>query len=614
MSETMGTARPAAAPAGGTAAAGTVPSMVAARVAAHGAETILRKKERGIWRPISWADLGGRMRAIGSALRADGLRPGEVAGILSEVGPDWIAADLAILSIGCVSVGIHPTDGAGEVAHVMRDSGCAVLFVENEEQLDKVLHLRDGCADLRRIVIMDMKGLRDFADPMCEGIDSLVARGQAADRADPAAWDRGVTAVRADDLAVLSYTSGTTGPAKGVMLSHRNIMAQVEGAARMTGQTAADDRLAFLPMSHVIERVLGLHQLLYCRTVSNLVENAETVPENLREVRPTVMIAIPRVWQKFYSAITVAASGATFVQKGLYDWAFARAAARVDAELAGRPGNGAMASFADWLVLRPARKAMGLDRLRVAWVGGAPVSPALLRWYRAIGIDLREVYGLTECGGLAAATPDGGLRLGSVGSTVPHGELAVAPDGEVLVRGTHVCMGYWHDPQATENLLREGWLHTGDLGRMEGGRLALSGRTVDVLTMADGSEVSPAALENDLALSPYVADALVVAHGDGLAALVMIEFDTVEKWAQDANVAFTGFASLVRAPEVGALIGEVVAQANAGAPPGRRIATFRLIDRNLAPEDPELTPMMKLRRDVVLDRFRPLVEDMNRAA
>jgi len=591
----------------------TIPAMVWARIAAHGPETILRKKDRGIWRPITWDELGARARAIGSALRADGLRPGEVAGILSEATPDWITADLAILAVGGVSLGIYPTDGGEVVAHVLRDSGCAVLFVENEEQLDKVLHLRDGCPDLRRIVILDMKGLRDFADPMCEGIDSLVARGQAADRADLPAWPRGIAAIGADDLAVLAYTSGTTGPAKGVMLSHRNIMAQVAGAARMTGQGEADERLAFLPMCHVTERILGLYLSLHCRTISNLVENAETVPENLQEVRPTVMIAIPRVWQKFYTGIAVASAGATWLQKTLYDWAFRRSAATVEAAGPGTAGSGKAGGggLADWLVLRPARKAVGLDRLRVAWVGGAPVSPALLRWYRAIGIDLREVYGLTECGGLAAAAPAGGSRQGSVGAAVAHGEIAIAPDGEVLVRGAHVCLGYWRDPQGTAGLLQDGWLRTGDLSRLDDGILTLTGRTSEVLTLADGAQVSPATLENELTLSPFIADALVLRQGQALTALVMIEFETLEKWAQDSNVAFTGFASLVGAPEVSDLIGRAVAAANATAPAGQQIASFRLIDRNLAPEDPELTPMMKLRRDVVVERFRALIDDMS---
>ena len=589
----------------------TLPALLAARIAAHGPETILRRKERGIWRPIPWAELGARLRAIGCALRAGGLQPGQVAGLLSEATPDWIAADLAILSIGGVSLGLNPTDGADAIATILRESGCTTLFVEGEEQLDKVLQVRAACPALARIVIMDMKGLRDFTDPMCQSLETLVASGEAADRAQPATWDQGIAAIAPDHLAVLAYTSGTTGAPRGVMLTHRNIMAQLEGAAAMAGLGPQDERLAFLPPCHVGERILGLYLCLHTRAVSNLVENAETVPENLAEVRPTVLIAIPRVWQKFYARVAVAAASATRLQHAAYNWALAAAAKGVDAELAGRSGQGSpLAGLADALVLKRVRAAIGLDRLRVAWVGGAPVSPALLRWYRAMGIDLREVYGLTECGGLATATPKGRLVHGSVGVAVDHGEIAVSPEGEILVRGPHVCAGYWQDETATRAAFADGWLRTGDLGRIEAGLVTLAGRTSDVLSLPDGTQLSPATIENELALSPFIADALVLQQAGRLTALLMVEQEALEGWAQQNGVAFTGFQSLLRAPEVLALITQAVEAANGRAPAARRIARFRLLDRALAPGDAELTPMMKLRREVVLQRFRPLAEEL----
>jgi long-chain acyl-CoA synthetase len=227
-----------------------------------------------------------------------------------------------------------------------------------------------------------------------------------------------------------------------------------------------------------------------------------------------------------------------------------------------------------------------------------------------MGIDLREVYGLTECGGLTTATPQGRLVHGSVGATVAHGEIALSPEGEVLVRGAHVCAGYWRDEQATRAAFADGWLRTGDLGRLEGGMLALAGRTEDVLALPDGSQLSPATIENELALSPYIADALVLQQGGQLTALLMVEQEALEGWAQQNGIAFTGFQGLLRAPEALALVAQAVESANSRAPATRRIARFRLLDRALAPDDPELTPMMKLRRAVVLDRFRPLVEEM----
>ncbi|MCX7381236.1 MAG: AMP-binding protein, partial [Alphaproteobacteria bacterium] len=315
----------------------SLPAMVFDRVGAQGPVTILRKKDRGIWQAVTWAMLGARIRAIGMALADSGIGRGAVAGILAETGPDWIAADIAIQGAGGIAIGLTPTDPGDVTAGTLRESGCRLVFVENEEQLDKVLEIRGDCPALQRIVIMDMKGLREFADPMCESLDAFAARGAAADAARPGAWDAAVAAVRPADIAIMAGTSGTSEPARLVALSHANVLAQVEGAAAATGQGGADERLAFLPLSLVAERVFGLYLALHCGTISNLVESAETVPENLQEVRPTVMFAIPRIWEKLHAAITVGTSGATWVQRGLYRWAIGRASARVATGTAAGP-------------------------------------------------------------------------------------------------------------------------------------------------------------------------------------------------------------------------------------------------------------------------------------
>ena len=590
--------------------AASIPAMVWQRVRARGPQTALRKKDRGIWGAVSWAELGARARRIGMALKQAGLRPGERAAVLAEAGVDWICADLGILGAGGVSVGLYPTDPAATVAGVLRDSGAVLLFVENEEQLDKALQVRDACPALRRIVVFDMKGLRDFADPMCDSLEVFAATGDA--RADD--WEQGLAAIGADDLALLAYTAGATGAPKGVMLSHRNVLAVVRAAAALTGQGPGDERLAFLPLCHMAERIFGHYQALYSGTVTNLVESAETVPENLREVRPTAMMAFPRIWAKLHSGVAIAAAGATPVQGALYRIALAAGLRAADAALAGRrapPWVAACGWLARRLVLGRVRAAMGLDRLRHAHVGAAPVSPELIRWYRALGIELLQVYGLTECGGLLSAMPAGSARPGSVGRVVPPGEVRLSEAGEILLRGPQVCLGYWNRPDLTAAALRDGWLHTGDLGEMADGWLYLHGRTGEVLVTAGGARVAPAAIENRLTLSPYIADAVVVGDGrTSLSCLVMIEHDTVEAWAQSNNVAFTGFASLVAAEAVRALIGREVARL---AGPGA-IAAIRLIDRKLEPEDPELTPLMKLKRHVVLGQYGDLIDDIYRAA
>jgi long-chain acyl-CoA synthetase len=579
----------------------SLPAMVWERVAAHADRPILREKQRGIWRTVTWADLGRRMRGLGQALRSAGFKPGEVACVLAETRPDWVYADLGVQGAGGVTAGIYPNAGADLVADILRDCAARVLFVENEEQLDKALQARPNCPALERIVILDMKGLRDLADPMCESLDVFLARGEAADEGD---WEDGLAAIRPDSLAVLIYTAGTTGTPKGAMLSHGALLSQVEHAARLFGQHEGDERLAFMPMSHVMERVLGLYLGLQTCTIGNYVESADTVLENLREVRPSVLVAAPHVWERFHARVSLATGAATAVQRSLFRWAMAAGGRRSDRRQTGRaipPWTALEARVLGWLVLSNVRRELGLDRLRLALIGGAPVSAALIRWFRALGIELTEIYGQTECAGLSAVG----------GQPVPHGELTVSPAGEILLRGPHVFMGYWKRPEETARALRNGWLHTGDLGTLVDGYLRIGGRGHDVITTADGEAVTAAEVEAELKVSPYIADAMLVGDQRAfLSCLVMIDHDAVEKWAQVNDVPFTGFSSLARAEQVRALIGREIERASAHLGRPAAIRSFRLIEQKLEPEDPELTPMMKLRRGFVGEKYSSLIEEM----
>lgn len=595
-------------------AAQTIPAMVWERVSSDASRTILREKQRGVWRAISWGDLGRRMRAVAAALRADGAGEGEVACVLAETRPEWVYADLGILATGGVCAGIYPTATADLVVDIVRDCAARTLFVENEEQLDKALQARDRCPSLRRIVIFDMKGLRELNDKMCESLQDFLVRGEAQDAAHGRDFETGIAKLRPDALAVLIYTAGTTGAPKGAMLSHRNVLWQVEHAARLLGQHPGDERLCFMPMGHVTERVLGLYLALYTRTISNYVESADTVAENLQEVRPTILGAAPHVWERFHSRVSLAASAASLSQRLLFRWAMATGRRRANRILSGRP-IGAFLTVEAWLlsrlVLGNVRRELGLDRLRLGLIGGGPVSAELLRWFLSLGVPLTEIYGQTECAGIAAVMPTDAPRLGVVGRPVPYGEIALAPDGEVLLRGPHVFMGYRNRPQESAAVLRDGWLHTGDLGALEDGYLRITGRKDDVLTTASGVAITAAEVEKELKVSPYIADAILFGHGKKfLSCLVMIDHDTVEAWANAHNVAFTGFRTLTRAAPVQTLIGAEIERAmvRLGQPGGLR--GFRLIDHKLEPEDPELTPVMKLRRCVVSEKYRELIEEM----
>ena len=592
----------------------SVPSMLLARVQAHGEATILRQKDRGIWKEVSWNQLAAQARRVGMGLKALGFVPGDVAAVLADTIPEWVYADLGILGAGGISAGIYPTDAPAQVAYLLDNCGAGIIFVENEEQLDKALEAKAVCPALTRIVIFDMTGLRDLDDPICESFAAFLARGEAHDLAHPGDWEAGIARITSEQTAILVYTSGTTGPPKGAMLSHRNILFHCVNGVRLADQREGDERLAFLPMCHVAERIVGIYYAMYTGTISNYVEGPETIAENLRELQPTVMTAVPRFWERFYSRIQIAVQEATWLQRQFYRAAIATGLRVADARVSRKSPGGIdrwLYGLASYFVLGSLRREIGLDRIRWAYVGAAPISPELIRWYLALGVPMLEVYGQTECGGIGTAMPANDIRLGTVGICIPYGEMMLSPEGEVLLRGEHVFQGYWKAPEKTAETIRDGWLHTGDVGEMKDGFLRVTDRMKDIIITSGGKNITPSELENELKFSSFIADAVVI--GDKrkyLSCLIMIDHENVEKWAQDQNVLFSNFASLARSPEVGKLIERELARVNEKFARVEQIKQFRLIEQKLEPEDPELTPTMKLKRSFVHDKYRDLIETM----
>ena len=354
----------------------SIPAMLLSRVATHGTETVLRKKDRGIWTPVTWAELGARVRQVGGGLQTIGFGRGDAACVLAETRPEWVTIDLGILCAGGVSVGVSPTGSAEHLGHVLRESNASLLFVENEEQLDKALLTRDDCPRLRRIVILDMKGLRDFTDSMCESWHDFLARG--AEHGD--AWQAGIAAITSEQSALLLFPQNGAGA--GHMLTHGDALQLVADAAAMLGPRAGDERLAVLPMSHVMERVLGLYLALHSRIVSNYLESPTTFAENLQELQPTVLGADARTWERLHARANEASANATRLQQAAYRWAVR----------AGQ-GGGPAAMLARWLVLRAVRRELGLARLRLAYVGAAPMPQEVRRWATALGIAIQQIDG-----------------------------------------------------------------------------------------------------------------------------------------------------------------------------------------------------------------------------
>ncbi|MDO9307067.1 MAG: AMP-dependent synthetase/ligase, partial [Mesorhizobium sp.] len=411
-------------------------------------------------------------------------------------------------------------------------------------------------------------------------------------------------------------TSGTTGPPKGAMISHENIIVSIIGAATTLPVTEADEQVCFLPLCHILERLItGFIPIGFGSTV-NFAESPETVFDNVREVSPHVFTAVPRVWEKVYSRITIMANEATRLGKLSYRMALATGMKRARLMEEGRPvplGTQLAYAFWDFAVLKNLRRMIGLDRLRRGTTGAAPISPDLLRWYRAIGVPVLEGYGMTESSGVISVNVMDDYKTGSIGKVVPGGEVRIAPDGEILYRGANVFKGYWNKPEKTaETVTEDGWLKTGDVGRIDNqGFLTITGRAKDIIITAGGKNITPAEIENRLKFSPYISDAVII--GDKrkfLSCLVMIDQENVEKFAQDNKVPFSDFRSLCAAREVRDLIGGVIEETNREFARVEQIKDFRLIDVLLTAEDEELTATMKLKRSFVETKHKKLIDEM----
>jgi long-chain acyl-CoA synthetase len=597
----------------------TLPKLFRHVVRERGDRVAMREKHLGIWRGISWREYGERARRVGLGLVALGLKPRDVVSIIADNGPEWLYTDLGVMSVAGIPNGIYTTDSARQVEYIVNDSGTRFFFAENEEQLDKILEVRAKCPELVKIFVYDMEGLHGFQDEQVMPFEALLELGARYDRENAGAFDRMIEIARPEDLAILVYTSGTTGPPKGAMLSHRNILFQLAYADFITPLHEGDQQLSFLPLCHIAERTFTVFNPLHTGSTVNFAESLDAVPENIRETAPALFFAVPRIWEKFYSGVALRMRDATWLGRFAYERAIAIGLRVADRRIAGRrPSRLLRLAFriADFLVLDNVKRSIGLHRARGAATGAAPIAPDLIRWYLALGINMLEVYGQTENTGLATAMPADRIKLGTVGVARPDTEVRLSPEGEILLKGPHVFLGYYGKPDRTAETIVDGWLHTGDVGTMDDdGFVRITDRMKDIIITAGGKNITPSEIENQLKFSPYISDAVVIGDKRSyLTCLVMIDHDNVVKFAQDHDVPFTNYASLCRAPEVVELIGKEIEAVNKKFARVETIKKFRLIDQLLTAEDEELTPTMKLKRSLVEKKYGELIKGMYASA
>lgn len=601
----------------------TIPKLFWNAVAARKDDVWLRQKELGIWRSWTWAQCAEVVRELALGLTAIDFKVGDTLAILANTRAEWVLADLAALSAGGVVNGVYPTDAASQLAYLCEDSSASILVVEDEEQLDKALEVRSSLPLLKHIIVMDMDGLQRFSDPMVMSYDALRGLGRGLMQASPSnantLLDARIASRGEKDLAILVYTSGTTGKPKGAMHSHHGLVSSLRNLSVVYPLTNRDQRMCFLPLCHIAERMLGAYSSIYNGAVLNFVENPDTIPENVREIQPTVFFAVPRVWEKFYSGVVIALKDSGKLQQLVYAWSIGvgqQIAQRVLAQQSETLGLKIKFAIARLLVIDNVRKMIGIHKTRYLLTGAAPIAPDLIRWYLSLGLPMLEGFGMTESTAVGSAQPINRMKPGTIGKPSFGCEMRIDPaNGEILVRGSNVFMGYLNLPEKTaEAIDADGWLHTGDVGAIDAdGYLQITDRMKDIIITAGGKNITPSELENELKFSPYITDAVVV--GDKkpfLTCIIMIDQENVEKFAQDNDVPFSNYTSLTRSEAVQTLIQDDVNRVNKKFARVEQIKKFWLLDVQLSAEDDELTPTMKLKRQFVQAKYAAQIETLYR--
>ncbi len=593
----------------------TVPSMFQKTVTRYGDRVAMRKKEYGLWHDISWNEYFRSVKHVGLALISMGLEKGDCVSIIGDNCPEWVIANLATQCTGGIAAGVYSTNAWPQVEYVITNSDSKFFFVENEEQLDKWLHFRDNAPFLKKVIVWDLEGLRQFKDPMVMTFEDLLEKGREVEERNPGLFQERMNAVNLEDVSTLIYTSGTTGPPKGAMLTQTNLTWMGKAITRENPMDDKDEVLSFLPLCHIFEQLFSILGHITHGYVVNFIESPDTITDNMIEVSPTVGYAVPRIWEKYLSAVYIRMSDATWFKRLVFGMALNIGKKRASLMMNFKPVPfylGSVCRLASFAVFRKLKERLGFDRMRIAYSGAAPISPDVLHFFQSIGVNLVEGYGQTEGTGVTCVSRVGKVKFGTVGPPLQGTEVRIAEDGEILVRSPSVFKGYYKNDEATRETIRDGWLYSGDVGEIdEDGYLKITDRKKDIIVTAGGKNITPQFIENKLKFSPYINDAVVI--GDKrkfISALIMIDEDNVVKYAQDNKVQFSTYKDLAGSPDINALIQEEVRKVNDSLSRVEQVKKFTILPKKLYEEDGEVTPTMKVKRKYVHEAFNDLIEAM----
>ena len=597
----------------------TFPRLLIQHAQARGGKPAMREKDLGIWQCWTWNDVAEEVRALACGLAEIGFRRGENLAIVGENRPRMYMMMTAVQCLGGVPVPLYQDAVASEMLFALLDAEIRFVFVENQEQVDKLLEIQDQLPQLEHVLFDDPRGMRHYTQPFIHNIRELMAMGRIHNRNHPALLSIEIDAGHPDDVSVMLYTSGTTGKPKGVCLTHHAFISAARGGADFDRLTADEDILSYLPMAWVGDHLFSFAQAMVTGFTINCPESAETVMTDLREIGPSYYFAPPRVFENLLTQVMIRMEDASVIKQKMFHY-FMAVARRSGAQIL----DGQPVSFADRLlyalgkvfVFGPLKNVLGMSRIRVAYTAGAAIGPDLFRFYRSIGINLKQLYGQTETCAYVCLQPDGQIKFDSVGKPAPGVEVRIADNGEILVKGPMLLKEYYKRPDATaEAINADGYFMTGDAGIFDDdGHLKIIDRAKDVGKLANGAMYAPNYIENKLKFFPYIKEAVVFGdHREMVCAFINIDIGAVGNWAERRGLAYSGYTDLAAKPEVYGLIQECIEQVNGelvgeGALADSQIHRFLILHKELDPDDDELTRTRKVRRNFVAEKYAVLIE------
>jgi len=597
----------------------TLPQILLENARKYEREKIaIREKDLGIWQSYSWADYYENVKKFSLGLASLGFQRGDRLSVIGDNRPQLYWAQVAALCLGGVPVPLYQDAIEKELEYIIQHSEAKFVVAEDQEQVDKMLALKGKIPSMEMILYDDPRGMRHYNQPFLKSITEVQALGQNFEKDHPEFFTQEVQKGKAEDTALIAYTSGTTGNPKGVVLTHSNLLTNVRLISQVEGYRGTDRIMAYLPMAWIGDSIYSLAMLLDIGFTIHCPEAAKTVMRDMREVGPTVVFCPPRIWENILTTIQVKMEDTAWIKRKMFAF-FLKAANRISTRQLNRlpasPGLRFLYTLGEFLVYGPLRDNLGMGSLRFAYTAGAALGPEVFQFYRSIGINLKQVYGLTETSAMCTYQPDGDVKLETVGIPCPGVEIKISDGGEVLIKSPGVFQGYYKNPEATSEALKDGWLHTGDAGLLDkDGHLLIIDRAKDVSRLADGTLFAPQFIENKLKFSPYIKEAVTLGQGrEHVTAMINIDIQSVGNWAERKNVGYTSYTDLSQKPEVYELISEEVKKVNASLYReeklrGAQIKRFLVLHKELDPDDAEVTRTRKIRRGFIAQKYAELIE------